>query len=149
MSLGLSVAAPILSPGKDARGRPRKRRLGPWLYGAMKLLARFKWLRGRAFDPFGYGADRRLERRLIADYETTVERILKALRSDNVEEAADIAALPLEIRGYGPVKAEAADRIGARIETRLTRFERPPPPARPGPPQSTPASEPAEAGEPA
>jgi hypothetical protein len=33
---------------------------------AFRLLARFKLLRGTAFDPFGYTAERKAEQRLIA-----------------------------------------------------------------------------------
>jgi hypothetical protein len=33
---------------------------------AFRLLARFKLLRGTALDPFGYTAERKAERRLIA-----------------------------------------------------------------------------------
>jgi hypothetical protein len=45
-----------------------KSSFGPWMMRALKLLARFKGLRGTALDPFGYTAERRTERRLIADY---------------------------------------------------------------------------------
>ena len=38
--------APPMIPGKDANGRPKKRRFGRWMMPAFRTLARFKWLRG-------------------------------------------------------------------------------------------------------
>ncbi len=69
-----------------------------------RLLAPLKFLRGTPFDAFGYGAERRLERRLIAEYEATLDAILPALRSDTLALAAEIARLPESIRGFGPIK---------------------------------------------
>ncbi|TMV56905.1 indolepyruvate ferredoxin oxidoreductase family protein, partial [Thioclava sp. BHET1] len=46
------LAPPILSKtGPD--GRPVKRRFGPGMIRGFRWLARAKWLRGTAFDPFG------------------------------------------------------------------------------------------------
>ena len=74
---------------------------------AFRLLARFKGLRGTAFDPFGRSADRRAERRLITDYEAVIEEIIKRLDVDNHALAVEIASLPERIRGYGHVKQAA------------------------------------------
>ena len=46
-------------------GHLRKREFGAWMFRAFELLARFKFLRGTAFDPFGYTAERRMERALV------------------------------------------------------------------------------------
>ena len=105
------LAPPLLSR-TGADGRPKKRAFGPWIGRAFPLLARLKWLRGTPFDPFGYTAERRRERALIALYEQDVERILAA---PEVSEAAlELARLPLQIRGFGPVKAEADAKAMAR-----------------------------------
>ena len=58
--------APPLLPGRDPSGRPRKRAFGGWILHFFRILAALKGLRGSAFDPFGYTAERRMERRLIA-----------------------------------------------------------------------------------
>jgi indolepyruvate ferredoxin oxidoreductase len=65
---------------------------------------RFKFLRGTAFDPFGHGAERRTERKLIADYEATLSEVLEKLNPDNHHLAVAIAAIPEKIRGFGHVK---------------------------------------------
>ena len=74
---------------------------------AFRVLARARFLRGTPFDPFGHSAERRAERRLIRDYEALIEEILGALDADRLEAALALAALPDEIRGFGPIKAAA------------------------------------------
>jgi indolepyruvate ferredoxin oxidoreductase len=66
---------------------------------------RLKFLRGTALDPFGYSTERRTERKLIADYETTLAELLDKLNPDNHHLAVGIAAIPEKIRGFGHVKA--------------------------------------------
>ena len=61
-------------------------------------------LRGTAFDPFGYIAERRTERRLIGAYERVIEELLAGLTLDNHQLAVEIARIPEQIRGYGHVK---------------------------------------------
>jgi indolepyruvate ferredoxin oxidoreductase len=67
-------------------------------------LAKFKFLRGTAFDPFGRSQERRTERKLIEDYEATLDKVLDALTPDNHHVAVGIAAIPEKIRGFGHVK---------------------------------------------
>jgi indolepyruvate ferredoxin oxidoreductase len=86
-----------------------------------RLLAGMKGLRGTPFDPFGYSADRRVERRLIAAYESDLEAILRAPAVDPAT-ALELAELPLKIRGYGPVKAEAIAAAEVRRAALLARL---------------------------
>ena len=68
------------------------------------VLARFRGLRGTPFDPFGYSADRRLERQLIRAYEARVEELLGKISAENHSLALAIASIPDGIRGFGHVK---------------------------------------------
>ena len=70
--------APPLWPSATATGQLKKRRYGPWMMRGFRLLARLKGLRGTAFDPFGRSAERRMERRLIAEYETVLDELCEA-----------------------------------------------------------------------
>ena len=106
--------APPLLGGDGPDGRPRKRTFGPWMLGAFGLLRRFRFLRGTPFDPFGYGADRRLERALIAEYERDIDRVQAAFAPATRDIALELAALPLDIRGFGPVKAASAAAAAVR-----------------------------------
>jgi indolepyruvate ferredoxin oxidoreductase len=73
----------------------------------MRLLAGFKFLRGTVFNPFGWIAERRRERELIAEYERTVAHILERLDPERLDAAVALASIPEGIRGYGPVKVRS------------------------------------------
>jgi indolepyruvate ferredoxin oxidoreductase len=120
--LRLHLAPPILGR-KDPQGRPLKSEFGPWMLRAMKLLARFKGLRGTPLDPFGRTEERRMERALIAQYEADVDRLQAGLTPATLPAAVELAALPLEIRGFGHVKAGAAQAAAARRAELLAAFE--------------------------
>ena len=74
-----------------------------------RLLARCRGLRGSAFDPFGYSAERRQERRVIGEFEADIDFLLSKLEASNLDVAADIARLPQKIRGFGHVKQASID----------------------------------------
>jgi indolepyruvate ferredoxin oxidoreductase len=116
------LAPPILNRGVDARGRPRKREFGAWIVPVFRLLAAMRKLRGTRLDLFGRTTERRLERRLIEDFEATVDTVLQHLDADNIGLATEIADLFMEIRGYGPVKQQAAARIRPQIAGQLAEF---------------------------
>ncbi|OJX09137.1 MAG: indolepyruvate ferredoxin oxidoreductase [Burkholderiales bacterium 70-64] len=115
--LGLHLAPPLLAR-RNARGELIKREYGPWVFGALKVLARLKGLRGTVLDPFGYSAERRAERRLIADYRAGVERLLASLTRERLPLAVRIASIPEEIRGFGHVK-ERNLQVALERERRL------------------------------
>jgi indolepyruvate ferredoxin oxidoreductase len=102
--LEFHLAAPWVARRDPVSGRPRKRRFGPWMLQVFKVLARLRGLRGTPFDPFGYGAERRLERRLIRAYESRIEELLGKLSAENHALTVAIASVPEGIRGYGHVK---------------------------------------------
>jgi indolepyruvate ferredoxin oxidoreductase len=99
------LAPPLLARKQAATGEPRKTTFGPWMMGAFRLLAKLKFLRGTAFDPFGRSEERRTERKLISDYEAVLAEIVAGLTPENHHLAVGIASIPEKIRGFGPVKA--------------------------------------------
>ncbi|NNF40450.1 MAG: pyruvate ferredoxin oxidoreductase, partial [Woeseiaceae bacterium] len=113
------LAPPFLNAGRDARGRPRKKEFGAWILPLFRLLARMRGLRGTAFDPFGMSAERRMERALITEFEQRLDTLLCALRPGNLDQAIEIVARYLDIRGYGPVKEAAITVVRADVESRL------------------------------
>jgi len=114
--------APPLLPGRDAGGRPKKRAFGAWIGGLYKVLARMKRLRGTPLDLFGYTAERRMERRLIKGYERDMAEVLRDVTPETLALAVDIAALPRQIKGFGPVKAANAAAAAARRGELLEAF---------------------------
>lgn len=117
------MAPPILGRKDKTTGHPRKQRFGMWMSPVLRILAKGRMLRGTFMDPFGYTAERRLERAMIADYEALLERILADLNANNLEEAVKLAGLVLEVRGYGHVKEAAQKRYQSNLPKALEAFE--------------------------
>ncbi len=122
--LEFHMAPPVFAGRDPTTGHLRKRGFGPWLMGAMRLLARVRRIRGTPLDPFGYTAERRAERALVGEYERTVAELVAGLGPQNHALALEIAALPEEIRGYGHVKERALAQTGARREALLRAWRR-------------------------
>jgi indolepyruvate ferredoxin oxidoreductase len=99
------LAPPLLAKVDPATGVPRKMSFGPWMMSAFGVLARLRLLRGTPLDPFGYSAERKTERKLIADYEAMLDEVMAKLTPVNHPLAVALAAIPEKIRGYGHVKA--------------------------------------------
>ena len=112
--LRLHLAPPLLARRDPETGHLLKREFGPWLLTAMRGLAALRRLRGTAFDIFGYTAERRRERRAIADYEALVLEILAALTPENHATAVKLAALPQSVRGFGHIKQASWEAATAR-----------------------------------
>ena len=106
-------------------GHLKKRAYGPWIFTAMRYLARMKGLRGRWVDPFGHSAERRTERRLITDYESVIAELLTRLSAENYGLAVEIAQIPEHIRGYGHVKQRHLEAARHREAELLAAFRAP------------------------
>jgi len=124
-SLSFHLAPPVLSRRLDEQGRPEKTRFGAWMLTAFRLLARFRFLRGTALDPFGKTVERRRERELIEDYRSLIEDLLPDLTADKLEAAVACASLPDQIRGYGPVKLESIDEYHVLRKEKLDGYQLP------------------------
>ncbi|MCG8370066.1 MAG: indolepyruvate ferredoxin oxidoreductase family protein [Proteobacteria bacterium] len=123
--LRFHLAPPLLNGKRDARGRPLKREFGAWILPLFRILAKLRTLRGTALDVFGYTAERRMERRLIAEFEQTVEALLARLDTARHEDIAAVIEEYLEIRGFGPVKEQAVAHVRERIGVLLQELEKP------------------------
>lgn len=106
-------------------GLKGKIRVGPWLQPVLKTLAKFKFLRGTAFDPFGPVAARREERALLAWYEQLLHEALPMLKASNALKMAELLRLPETIRGYETVKSANANEAQARAVQLLDELKRP------------------------
>jgi indolepyruvate ferredoxin oxidoreductase len=114
--------APPIFAKRDASGRLQKREYGGWMMSAFRLLARLKFLRGTAFDPFGRTAERRTERRLIEDYLVMLDQRTAQLAPAQIPLVARLARIPETIRGYGHIKDDnirKAKAEQARLEAEL------------------------------
>ena len=112
------LAPPLLAKtGPD--GRPKKRAFGAWMERPLRIVARLKRLRGTPFDPFGYTAERRMERDLIKQYERDMDEVLPKHDAATHDAIVALAELPLQIRGFGPVKQANAEQAAKRREELL------------------------------
>jgi indolepyruvate ferredoxin oxidoreductase len=64
-----------------------------------------------------------MERRLIVEFEDTIERLLDALRPDTLGPATDVVEAYLDMRGFGPVKDTAVAEARERIAGLLANLE--------------------------
>ncbi|MBY6114632.1 indolepyruvate ferredoxin oxidoreductase family protein [Mameliella alba] len=113
------LAPPIVSKeGSD--GRPVKKTYGEGMLRWFRLMARLKGLRGTPLDLFGRTEERRMERALIAQYEADMAEWLPKAAPETMDALVALAELPLQIRGFGPVKAANEAKAAKRREELLS-----------------------------
>ena len=103
-------------PTLKALGRDHKVSFGPRSHIALRVLKHGKRLRGTAFDPFGYTRMRRLERALLAQYQSLLSEAAATLTPDTYQRATAIAEAADLIRGYEDVKLRSVERYRARLQ---------------------------------
>ncbi|MFD0667841.1 indolepyruvate ferredoxin oxidoreductase family protein [Ramlibacter sp. MAHUQ-53] len=114
--------APPLLARRNERGELVKRKYGPAMGLAFRLLARLRFLRGTALDVFGRTGERRTERALIAEYRACVEELLAGLSAGNHALAVEIARVPEQIRGFGHVKERHLAAARPQWEALMARW---------------------------
>ncbi len=116
--LEFHLAPPLLAKRDPDSGLPTKRTIGGWILPVFKVLAKFRGLRGTALDPFGYFAERKLERQLIVDYLGLLDVLQTQVTETNYqthyETIVELAELPAQIRGYGHVKVRNIEQQRVR-----------------------------------
>jgi indolepyruvate ferredoxin oxidoreductase len=122
--LEFHLAPPAFSR-KNAKGHLVKQRFGHWMLWAFGMLAKLKTLRGTPLDVFGYSSERRMERGLIAEFESDLEFAVTHLNSQNHADIAALLALPMSIRGYGHVKHDNAEKAQLQRRHLLEKLENP------------------------
>jgi indolepyruvate ferredoxin oxidoreductase len=105
--------APPLTARRNDKGELQKKKFGPAMHLAFRVLSTLRGLRGTPFDIFGRTEERKTERALIAEYRASIEQVLAALGADNHALAVEIARIPEQIKGFGHVKERnlAAARV--------------------------------------
>jgi indolepyruvate ferredoxin oxidoreductase len=122
LRLTFHLAPPVLARRNRTTGEPRKMSFGPWMLPVFGVLAKLKFLRGTVLDPFGYTAERKVERQLVHDYEALLDELLAKLSPENHNLAVGLAAVPEKIRGFGHVKQRHIAAAKADEEALLERF---------------------------
>lgn len=122
VKLRFSLAPPLFARRDPVTGELQKKMYGPWMMHGLRLLSKFKGLRGTIFDIFAYSPDRKKECALVKEYEALMTYLLENLAPKNYEIAAALAGLPEHIRGYGHVKERHLRDVKANEEALLARF---------------------------
>jgi indolepyruvate ferredoxin oxidoreductase len=124
-ALEFNLAPPLLSKIDPVTSEPQKKTYGPKMLKTFGWLARMRFLRGTPLDIFGRTEERRLERKLITDYESSVEKLLAGLSRANHRYAVEIASMPEHIRGYGHVKLRHIEDVKANENALWLNFNNP------------------------
>ncbi|WP_312799817.1 indolepyruvate ferredoxin oxidoreductase family protein [Pseudomonas sp.] len=120
-TLNFHLAPPIFNKSKAGEG-PKKQQFGPWMMKGFSMLARLKGIRNTWLDPFARTEDRKREFKTLREYEANLDEILQRLTPDNYSVAVELAKLPLDIRGFGPVQERylaTTERKRAELLARL------------------------------
>jgi indolepyruvate ferredoxin oxidoreductase len=117
-TLKYHLAPPIFAQRDKTTGHLQKKEFGGWMVHAFRVLAKLKFLRGGAFDPFGRTEERRTERKLVADYLGMIDQRMAGLKAEQIPLLARLARVPETIRGFGHVK-EANIKLAAAETARL------------------------------
>jgi indolepyruvate ferredoxin oxidoreductase len=96
--------APPLIAKRNEKGELQKKKYGPAMLSAFRVLSKLKSLRGTPFDIFGATAERRAERALPGEYRLSIEQVIASLNPSNHPQAVEIARIPEQIKGFGHVK---------------------------------------------
>jgi len=126
-TIEFNLAPPLIAERDPETGHLKKRKFGPWMMTAFRMLAGLKGLRGTAFDIFGRTPERRMERQLITDYFALVEEIVATLTPANHRIAVALASIPEHIRGFGHVKEAHLKTAKAREAELLAQYRAPTP----------------------
>jgi len=123
--------APPLIAGRDPEtGRLRKRAYeGRRMMAAMRLLAGLRRLRGTPLDLFRVSDERQMQRRILDEYRALLETLAGGLTRETHATAVDLAALPLEMRGFGPVLERSVQAAKDKEAALLAAFHRAPTPS--------------------
>jgi indolepyruvate ferredoxin oxidoreductase len=106
-------------PMLRAMGLDRKIKLRRSAEPALRALRAMKCVRGTIADPFRWGEVRKIERAMIPEYITAVERLAGRLDAGNLGESIAIASLPDQVRGYEHLKLRRATAYREELAKRL------------------------------
>ena len=124
--LNYHLAPPLLANRND-KGELQKKKFGPAMLTAFRVLARLKVLRGTALDIFGRTEERRTERALIGEYRASIDELLATLDADNHALAVEIARIPEQIKGFGHVKERTLKVARGQWQGSMARWRAPQP----------------------
>ncbi len=131
VKLTFHMAPPLIAPRNKHTGELTKMRFGGWVKSVFGVLRRLKFLRGTAFDIFGYSAERRAERALITQFEATLDELLQNLTQERLAKAVKIVDSYNSVRGFGHVKEANQQRFESALKFAMAEYHQSKPNAQP------------------
>ena len=86
----------------------------------LRCLGNMKWLRGRWYDPFGYGQHKKQALQQRDDVKGWLEQLANLPQPPAPDQLDDLLDLILSIRGYGHVKDKYYNAARPLIDARMT-----------------------------
>jgi indolepyruvate ferredoxin oxidoreductase len=114
-SIKVQLSPPLLARKDPTSGRPRKISVGGWIFPVFRVLAACRGLREGPLDLFGRTAERRLEREVRDVFLESLATLATELNQENIKAAIDLAESAMSVRGFGVVKAPAAQALLSRL----------------------------------
>jgi indolepyruvate ferredoxin oxidoreductase len=111
-------------PRDPDTGRVKKINFDRRIFWLLKLLRHFKFLRHTPLDLFNRTAHRKREWALLAEYEETLDELMRNLTLANRELAVQIAEIPEHIRGFDTVKDAQLEAAKEKEAELLDAFRR-------------------------
>jgi len=97
--------------------RPKKIKLGPWIYPLLKILAASRHLRNTAFDPFKGSVERKNQTLLVTWFETWLELMHNnpsmLQHSKQIDHLLDLFN---QVKGFGHVRAQSFEQVRFEIQ---------------------------------
>ena len=123
VKLNFHMAPPLFSKRDPDTGHLRKRKFGGYMLSLFKMMAPLKAIRGSKLDIFSYTEERKMERRLIDELNSTIDTVVSGLSADKQQHAIEIIELVLDVRGYGHVKEANYAQYQMRLAQQLKRYQ--------------------------
>jgi indolepyruvate ferredoxin oxidoreductase len=116
--------APQFFPADKNTGRHKKLAIDRRLFSILKLIRHFKFLRHTPFDVVNWSTHRKREWALLAEYEETLDELMRDLTLANRDLAVQIAEIPEHIRGFDLVKDAQLETAKEKEAELLDTFRR-------------------------
>ena len=122
--LQFHLAPQLFFPRNKHTGRVKKLNIDRRIFALLKQLRHLKFLRHTPLDVFNMTTHRKREWALLAEYETTLDELMRDLSLENRELAVQIAEIPEHIRGFDTVKDSQLAAAGEKQAELLDAFRR-------------------------
>ena len=103
---------------KTTDPRSYKMPIGKLWQSFLPILASFRRIRGRWYDPLRYRSETRQQQKILQDYRQLLNRLPELFAQNPAEKVLAVLALPQQIRGYGHIRQQAIQSFQAEWKSK-------------------------------